>query len=211
MPPPPNPAASPAAYSPGTGSAGGRQHPRRQVGLQPAERLAGEHVQPHRDQRPGRRVEQRVRAGHPHQPVAQVRARARRDGVGLEVLAERAGDISRRGPGSPRSIGGGVERRARPPVSSFIAATRPAQVRRRSRSPRPVSMKACTGPGTAAAEPAGEHGPPVPAGDVRVLLGAGQRELLGDDLLGAETHRPCLGSRRSRPRHPGQLPPGACR
>ena len=47
---------SPTAYRPGTGSVG-LQHPAGQVGLQAAEGLAGEHVQPHGDQRtavPGR-------------------------------------------------------------------------------------------------------------------------------------------------------------
>ena len=53
----------------------------------PAERLAGDHVQPHRDQRAGRRVEHLVRLDGAHPPVAEVPA-GRPDRDDLRVLAQ---------------------------------------------------------------------------------------------------------------------------
>jgi hypothetical protein len=73
--------------------AGGGQYPGGQVGVQAAEALAGQHVQPDGDQRARRRVEQRVRPGDAHEPVAQVRP-SPPDGCHLRVLAERTRGVS---------------------------------------------------------------------------------------------------------------------
>jgi hypothetical protein len=146
----------------------GAKDPRGQVGVQPAERLAGQHVQPDGDQRAGRGVEQPVRPGHPHEPVAYVGAcSAHRDK--LAVLAEPIHGF----PVARHRLGlddGGVEARLSP--GDLV---------------HPVDQAAQTAPGhevfatiderlhragDLAAQPAGQHRAPVPSREVGVLLRA---------------------------------------
>ena len=100
---------------------GGGQHPGGQVGVQAAEALAGQHVQPDRDQRAGRRVEQRVRLGDAHEPVAQV-GTCPPDGRHLRVLAERAGGV--RVPGHDL-LADGVKRERRLAAGERVHLARP--------------------------------------------------------------------------------------
>ena len=69
------------------------QHARRQIGLQPAERLAREHRELHGDQRPGRGIEDPVRLRHADELVAEIVAR-RADRHHLRVLAELVVDLA---------------------------------------------------------------------------------------------------------------------
>ena len=66
--------------------AGIRQYPPGQVGLQPAEGLAGDDVQPHRDQRAGPGIEDLVRGGGADEAFAERPARVA-DRHDLHVLA----------------------------------------------------------------------------------------------------------------------------
>jgi phosphoribosylamine---glycine ligase len=68
IPPPPKPATSPAAYTPGSGSPLGPHDAPVEVGLEPTEGLAGQQVELDADQRTGRRVEQAVQRRDPHHP-----------------------------------------------------------------------------------------------------------------------------------------------
>ena len=148
MPPPPKPATSPAAYSPPTGLPSDLQHPGGQVGFQPAEGLAGDDVQPHRDQRTGGRVEHLVRLGRAHPAVTEVLpGGADRDH--LRILAQ---------PGAHLAVPQPDDRL--PPRRRRSAARRPARsscrpVRRRSA--RSGSRRPC--PGTPA--PVGVILPPA--------------------------------------------------
>ncbi|MPL91111.1 hypothetical protein SDC9_37174 [bioreactor metagenome] len=58
-----------------------------QVGFDPPQRLARQHMQPHRDQRSGRRIEDPVRPRRAHQPVAEIGARTAQRGD-LHILGE---------------------------------------------------------------------------------------------------------------------------
>jgi len=64
------------------------EHPPGQVGLQAAQRLAGQDVEPHGDQRPGLRVQDLVRRRGAGQPLT-TRAAGVPDGHDLQVLGER--------------------------------------------------------------------------------------------------------------------------
>ena len=216
MPPPPKPATSPAAYRPGQRLAVGAQDPRVEVGLQPAERLAGEDVQPHRDQRAGLGVEEPVRGRDPDQPVAAV-ARGRRGSPSTCRSLVNALSISR----SRATIGAlDVVEVSSGCVGERVHARRPARAgRRRTTKSSPCCLNASTG--------AGAPGRTRPstcrtslAGEVGVLLRAGERELLLDDLLGqhepgvvvpggAGCARACRGCRSRGTAAPGSRRPVA--
>jgi hypothetical protein len=68
------------------------EHPPGQVGLQAAQRLAGQDVEAHGDQRPGLRVQDLVRRRGAGQPLA-TRAAGVPDGHDLQVLGERVVDL----------------------------------------------------------------------------------------------------------------------
>ena len=68
------------------------------------------------------------------------------------------------------------------PVSAFMPRTSAARSFSTTKS-TPLSMNAFTGPGHVGARPA-DHVAHRLAGQVRVLLGAGERELLADDAAG---------------------------
>ena len=72
----------------GNGVAVGPEHAALEVGLKPAERLAGEQVEPDGDQRPGLRVEQPVRLGDARDLVGEVLPR-HADRHDLRVLGVR--------------------------------------------------------------------------------------------------------------------------
>ena len=92
------------------------QDPARQVGLQAAQGLAGEDVEPHRDQRPGLWVEQLVRLRHTDRARRRGTSRVA-DGRDLQVFAERIVELrgpARRSPArSPaRSMSGSAVKRS---------------------------------------------------------------------------------------------------
>ena len=159
--------------------AAGAQHPAGQVGLQAAEGLAGEQVEPDGDQRAGVGVEQPVRRRDPDQLVAEVVAGPAERGD-LQVLGERVLDLAVAGDDLALDLGE-VElgRAAGDPVHPGHQL---GQRRSRRRSPRPRSRNACTGRGDPGLDPV-EQQLDVLAGEVGVLLGAGERELLLHDLV----------------------------
>ena len=69
------------------------EHPAGQVGLQAAQRLAGQDVEPHSDQRPGLRVQNLVRRRGAGQPLATGPAGVP-DRHDLQVLGERIIDLA---------------------------------------------------------------------------------------------------------------------
>ena len=73
--------------------AAGLQHARRQIRFKPAQRLAGEHVQLHGDQRPRIGIENLVRLRDADQLVAEILPR-RADRHHLRVLAELVVDLA---------------------------------------------------------------------------------------------------------------------
>ena len=82
-----------------------------------------------------------------------------------------------------------------PPVTAFIPATSSRQRRRRPTKSTPLSHeRLAPAPGAPGRDPA-EQQPDVLAGEVGVLLGARERELLLDDLLGE--HEPGVVVARS--------------
>ena len=178
------------------------QHPAVQVGLQAAEGLAGQDVQPDGDQRAGLGVEEPVRCRGPDQLVAAVAAGVA-DRGDLHVLAERvvhlpvAGRRSRAGCRRGRAAGS--------PVSSFMPATSSSSVSATTKS-SPLLLERLdrrrARPGRTRPSSLAD----ALAGQVRVLLRAGERELLLDDLLGehepgvvvpgrAQVRRACRGCR----------------
>ena len=71
----------------------GAQHAAVEIGLQAAERLAGQNIEPNGNQRAGLRIEQPVRLGRANKPVAEIIARGA-DGHDLHVLAERVVELA---------------------------------------------------------------------------------------------------------------------
>ena len=146
-----------------------------------ARRRAARRCRPPLARPPG--VEQLVRRRHPHQPVADEPA-GRGDRHHLRILAEAAAHLQvalpRSPPAAPRRRSG-AHRRA---GSSSRPARRTVPAVRKS---TPRSAKACTsGVGPGRSRPASR--PQVLAGQVAVLLRAGQAELLAH-RLGVE-HEP---------------------
>ena len=131
-------------------------------------------VQPDRDQRPGRRVEDAVRLGHADQLVAEVVAGAA-DGRDLRVLGEGVVDlaVARR----DLALAARPRRAAASPVSVFMPRDQLGQRRRATMKSAPCSMNASHRRRRAAAAPRASTLSQLPAGEVRVLLGARQREL----------------------------------
>jgi hypothetical protein len=171
IPPPARPAAPRRGSRPGTSLAV-------EIGLDPAEGLARQDVQLHRDQRPVPRIEDRVRSGRPDQPVAPIGPRTAQGGD-LRILAERVGELP-----VPRedllAQGLQVDPSAADPVHlrdqrlevvshDEIRALRLEGLHRRRRALPAAGFQDLR---------------PACRGQVRVLLGPRQREFLLDDLLG---------------------------
>ena len=125
-----------------------------EIGVQAAERLAGQDVEPHGDQRAVRRIEDPVRLGGADQPVAEIVAGAV-DGDDLRVLGERIVDLAVARLDLLAAAGRG--RSASSPVSAFMPATRSRRSSRTMKS-SPFSLKASTGGGAPAAAAALQHG-----------------------------------------------------
>ena len=111
MPPPPKPGDLAGRVEAREDLAAGPEHAAGEVGLQPAEGLAGEDVEADGDQRAGLGVEQPVRRGDADQLVAEVVAGAP-DGGDLQVLGERVLDLAVAGDDLPLD-----RRRGRAPAS----------------------------------------------------------------------------------------------
>lgn len=153
------------------------EDPGGQVRLQAAERFSGEDVEPDGDQRPGLGVEDAVRCGGPDQLVAQVGAGAP-DRGDLEVLGEGVGDLAVAG----GDLAAQVVLVDEPVAGEGVhAADQGAEVVLDDEV-RPVVHERLHRSGHVRARPA-DHAPDGLAGQVGVLLGAGERELLADDLL----------------------------
>ena len=142
-PPPPNPATSPAAYRPAIGWPSSTERPRVQVGLDAAERLAGQDVQLDPDQRPGRR--DRGCGAAPRSGRSGRRCSAAHSGC---LVPERlwrtgwpsAGRAPRSAPGSAPASSSGSS------VSAFIFATSSSRVSATTKS-APWRLNASTGAG----------------------------------------------------------------
>ncbi len=109
-------AAAEAGHLPGRVHAAERlarraEHPAREIGLDPAERLAGEDREPHGDEGARRRVEQPMWLHDPHETVGQ-KAPRRGDRHDLGVLAEPGLDLAVAGD-DLRLEGVGVDERLR--------------------------------------------------------------------------------------------------
>ncbi|PQM48504.1 hypothetical protein C1Y40_01274 [Mycobacterium talmoniae] len=168
----------PGRVQPVERAAVGLEYPGVQVGFQAAQSLSGQDVQLDRDQRPGLRVGQPVRGHHPAQPVAQIGA-GPADRGDLPVLAEPVGHFAVAGGdlGLHRRV---VQRHhIRQPIhrgdqlAQRVRADKvhPAIHERLHRRRRP------------GLRPRGQQLAQAASGQVRVLLLAGQREFLLDDLL----------------------------
>ena len=88
IPPPPKPDASPQAYSPWIGRPSAEKARAVEVRLQPTQRLAGEHLEPHSDERTLRGIQDPVRRCDADDLVAEELSRIV-DVVDLGVLAKR--------------------------------------------------------------------------------------------------------------------------
>ena len=150
------------------------EHLRREVGVQAAERLAREDVQLDRDQRTGVGIEQRVRRGDSREAVGQVAAGAANRGD-LHVLAVRVDHLTVARDHLALDLLEGQQRLRR---SARSCPRRASRRSRRTTKSAPCRLNASTGARRAAAEPRLEHARARCAGDVGVLLGARQRELL---------------------------------
>ncbi len=162
---------------PGQRVAGAGEDPGGQVGLQAAEGLAGQDGQPYGDQRAGLGVQDPVRGGRADQPVAEVPAGAV-DGRHLEVLGERVGDLPVAGDDLPAD-GLLVEQVLL--RDGVHAAHQGGQVALDDE----VDAVVHEGPDRSRHRLAGavdDAADRLP-GEVGVLLGAGQAELLADDAL----------------------------
>ncbi len=156
-----------------------------EVGLDAAERLAGEDVQLDADQRARRRVEDAVRGGDPAEAVADVAAGVA-DALDLGVLGVGVGQLEVAGLDLAPDGSGVQERLVGEPVHPVDELL---QVRRRHEVGA-LAQEGVHRTGRALAEDAfAQEAGAVLGGDVRVLLGAGERELLLDDLLGEDEPR----------------------
>ncbi len=130
-------------------------------------------MQPHRDQRPGLRVEQPVRRRDAQQPVAAVAPRPA-DRGDLRVLAERVGDLP-----VPGLDDLADRRRVQRHPAELGHAGHQLLERVRHHEVLAVVQERLHRAGRSGAQPA-EQQPHVATGEVGVLLGARQRELLLD-------------------------------
>src|SRR5690606_18282604 len=152
--------------------------PAAEVGLEPAEGLAQQHVQAHGDERARGRVEQAVRPRGADQAVTEIRAGAAQRGD-LRVLREAVRHL--RVPGPDHAL-------ERTGVDQLLTGQRVHLGHEVLDGLRLEEVLAVVEEGLhRAGRPrpdATEHLPDVLAGEVRVLLAAGERELLLDDLPG---------------------------
>ncbi len=156
-----------------------------EVGVEAAEGLAGEDVQPDGYQGSGRRVEQAVRGGGADQLVAEV-APGPVDRGDLEVLAEGVGDLPV--PGLHLAAQRRHVDRGRA-VLTLVHAADEFLDGGGDHEVRAVPLEGFDGPGRAGQCPAEDLADRTPR-QVGVLLGAGECELLLDDLLGE--HEPSV-------------------
>jgi hypothetical protein len=155
------------------------ESPPTEIGPDTTEGFPGKDLQPDRDQRAGGGVEQAVRRDRAAEPVTEVAPRVA-DALDLRVLAERVaglpvaglnlsadrGRVERRGPPGQR-VHPGYQVLEGGCYEEVIAV-----------------LNECLYWGRGALrQPFSQNGAPVTAGDVWILLGAGERELLLDDPL----------------------------
>jgi hypothetical protein len=151
---------------------------RLQVRLDSAQRLAGEHVQLHSDERAGRGIQDAVRLGGPDEPVAPIGAR-RAEHRHLRVLRERVADLAVARlhlAAHPGGVEGVAAREVPHPVDERVERVAHDEV-------LAAVEERLHGSGRALPEPRADQERHVLPGEVRVLLAAGERELLLHDAV----------------------------
>jgi hypothetical protein len=156
------------------------EHPAGQVGLQAAQGLAGQDVEPDGDQRPGLGIQYLVRRGGPGQPVAAEPAGVA-DRHDLQVLGERVVDLPVARDDLPLQVGQ-VDQR----LAGQLVHARDQLGQGPGHHEIGPALLECLDRGRGAGPDPGQGEPDVLAGQVGVLLRARQRELLLDDLLGKD-------------------------
>jgi len=185
-----HPAAAEPGDLPGSEQAGHRpggpdpaEHPAGQVGLQAAEGLAGQDVEPDGDQRAGLGIQDLVQRGGPGQPVAAEPAGVA-DRHDLQVLGERVVDLPVARDDLPLQVGHVDQRLA----GQLVHARDQFGQGPGHHEIGPALLERLHRGGGAGPDP-GQGEPDVLAGQIGVLLRTRQRELLLDDLLGQHEPR----------------------